>query len=70
MKYKNEPNLKIVWFEEMKKDLIAVIREMSSFLGYHLTEPKVNYVIIPDENTCYQHLLSDQRTHLCHGKVR
>jgi hypothetical protein len=32
----------MVWYEEMKKDLIAVIKDMSKFLGYHLTELKVN----------------------------
>jgi hypothetical protein len=31
----------MVWYEQMKKDLIAVIRDMSKFLGYHLTELKV-----------------------------
>jgi hypothetical protein len=32
----------MVWYEDMKKDLISVIRGMSKFLGYHLTELKVN----------------------------
>ncbi len=40
-KYKDNPNLRIVWFEEMKKDFINVIRETSKYVGYHLTELKV-----------------------------
>ena len=44
-KYKDEPNFKLVWYEDMKKDLIAIIRDMSKFLGYHLTELKVRTVI-------------------------
>ena len=42
MRYRHHSNMKIVWYEEMKKDLIGIIREMSKFLGYHLTELKVN----------------------------
>ena len=41
LKYRDHENFKMVWFEEMKKDLISVIRDMSKFLGYHLTELKV-----------------------------
>ena len=33
--------MKIMWFEDMKKDLISKIKELSKFLGYHLTELKV-----------------------------
>merc|ERR1712024_171097 len=40
-KYKDHPNMKIMWFEDMKKDLISKIKELSKFLGYHLTELKV-----------------------------
>ena len=40
-KYKDHPNMKIMWFEDMKKDLISKIKELSNFLGYHLTELKV-----------------------------
>ena len=33
--------MKFLWFEEMKKDLISVIRETSKFLGYHMTELQI-----------------------------
>ena len=38
---KSHPNLKIMWFEDMKKDLISVIRDVSQFIGYHMTELKI-----------------------------
>ena len=33
--------MKIIWYEDMKADLISIIREMATFLGKHLTELKV-----------------------------
>ena len=33
--------MKIVWFEDMTKNMIKSIREVASFAGYHLTELKV-----------------------------
>ena len=33
--------MKIVWFEDMKNDMMKVIREISKFIGYHMTEYKV-----------------------------
>ena len=33
--------MKIVWYEDMIKDMIKSIREVASFTGYHLTELKV-----------------------------
>ena len=40
-KHRNHPNMKLMWYEDMKKGLIPVIREMTKFLGYHLTELKI-----------------------------
>ena len=40
-KRKDHPNLKIMWFEDMKKDLISVIKDVAKFIGYHMTELKV-----------------------------
>ena len=40
-KRRDQPNMRIVWYEDLKKDLIQAIREMSKFLGYHLTELKI-----------------------------
>jgi len=40
-KYKDHPNMKIVWFEEIKEDMMKVIRDISKFIGYHMTEYKV-----------------------------
>ena len=33
--------MKILWFEDMKKDLISVIKDVANFIGYHMTELKV-----------------------------
>ncbi len=33
--------MKFLWFENMKKDLGQVTRELCDFLGYPLTEDKV-----------------------------
>ena len=33
--------MKILWFEDMKKDLISVIKDVSKYIGYHMTELKV-----------------------------
>ena len=41
MKRKDHPNLKIMWYEDMKKDLIAIIKDVAKFIGYHMTELKV-----------------------------
>ena len=39
-KYKDHPNMKILWFEDMKKDLVSVIKDVASFTGYHITQYK------------------------------
>ena len=33
--------MKILWFEDMKKDLIKIIKDVSKFIGHHMTELKV-----------------------------
>ena len=33
--------MKMVWCEEMKKDMMTVIRDISRFIGYHMTEYKI-----------------------------
>ncbi len=38
---KDHPNMMFLWFEDMKKDLIKVIRDVCKFTGYHLTDYKV-----------------------------
>ena len=40
-KMKDNPNFKIIWFEEMKTDLPKVIRDLCNFLGYELSPEKV-----------------------------
>ena len=40
-KRKDHPNMKIMWYEDMKRDLIAIIKDVSKFIGYHMTELKV-----------------------------
>ena len=44
-KLKDNPNVKIVWFEEMKKDLPKVIRELCDFLGYQLPAETVTALV-------------------------
>ena len=44
-KLKDNPNVKIVWFEEMKKDLPKVIRELCDFLGYQLSAETVSALV-------------------------
>ena len=38
---RDNPNVKIVWYEEMRKDLPKVIRDLCVFLGYELSGEKV-----------------------------
>ena len=33
--------MKFLWFEEIKEDMMKVIKEISQFIGYHMTEYKV-----------------------------
>ena len=40
-KHKDHPNMKILWFEDMKKDLIPVIKDVCTFTGYQLTQDKI-----------------------------
>ena len=30
-----------MWFEDMKEDLISVIKDLAKFLGYHLTQYRI-----------------------------
>ena len=36
------PNLKFLWFEDMKRDLIPIIKDLCNFTGYKLTPEKVD----------------------------
>ena len=40
-KRKDHPNMKFLWFETLKKDLVPVIRDLSKFIGYSMTESKI-----------------------------
>ena len=33
--------MKFLWFEDIRKDLMKTIREVSKFIGYHMTECKI-----------------------------
>jgi len=44
-KLREHPNVKFVWYEEMKKDSRKVITELSEFLGYPLTEAKKDELV-------------------------
>ena len=36
------PSLKLLWFEDMKRDLVPIIKDLCNFTGYQLTPEKVN----------------------------
>ena len=36
-----EPNLKMVWYEDMKRDVVPVIKDLCAFLDVHLSEEKI-----------------------------
>ena len=42
---KDNPNVKIVWFEEMKTDLPKVIQDLCDFLGYELSADKISALV-------------------------
>ena len=33
--------MKFLWYEDMTKDMMKTIREISKFIGYHMTEYKI-----------------------------
>ena len=39
--HRHHPNMKFIWFEDMKNNLISTIRDVSTFLNIHLTELKI-----------------------------
>ena len=42
---RDNPNVKIVWFEDMKRDLPAVIQDLCDFLGYELSDEKTSALV-------------------------
>ena len=40
LKFTNQSEIGILWFEDMKKDLVSVIKDVASFAGYHITQYK------------------------------
>ncbi|XP_023322586.1 sulfotransferase 1C3 [Eurytemora carolleeae] len=44
-KLRNHPNVKFIWFEDMKKDSKKVIEELSVFLEHPLSEEKVDQLV-------------------------
>ena len=42
---KDKPNVKIVWYEDMKKDLPKVIQDLCDFLGYELSAEKISALV-------------------------
>ena len=41
MKHKDEPNVKIVWYEDMVRDLGAAIADLGEFTGHKVPEDKL-----------------------------
>ena len=33
--------MKLLWYEDMKKDLVSVIKKVASFTGYYMTQLKI-----------------------------
>ena len=50
---KDHPNLKILWFEEMKNDMMKVIRDVAYFIGHPITEYKVKVTLVTYSNQIY-----------------
>jgi len=44
-KLKDHPNVKFIWFEEIKKDSKKVIQELTEFLGHPLSEEKMDALV-------------------------
>lgn len=41
-KHKDHPNMKLIWFEDMKTDIKAVIRDIAKFMGKDFPDAKVD----------------------------
>ncbi len=41
---RNHPNVKFIWFEDMKKNQREIIEESADFLGFHLTTKQVRCI--------------------------
>ena len=50
-----------MWFEDMKKDLQKVIREVAAFTGYHLTDYRV---LLLDDHLYVDNFRSDLKCYL------
>jgi hypothetical protein len=48
---RHHPNVKFIWFEDMKQKQGAIIEETADFLGFHLTAKQVNPSFIPSWRT-------------------
>ena len=45
LKHRNHPNLKVIWFEDMKRDLAGVIRDVATFLDRKLSDENVEKLV-------------------------
>jgi hypothetical protein len=45
LKHRNHSNLKVIWFEDMKRDLAGVIRDVATFLDRKLSDENVEKLV-------------------------
>ena len=45
MKYQHHESVKIVWYEDVKKDMVAKIKDIGEFIGFHVPEPKIESLV-------------------------
>ena len=45
MKYRDHPNMKIIWFEDMKTDLAGVIRDVTQFLDRPMSDKIIDLLV-------------------------
>ncbi len=46
--------MKFLWYEDMKKNLGSVIKDVALFLECHLTNEKVKYVPLQRKRQCFK----------------
>ena len=45
LKYQDKSNVKVIWFEEMRKDLTSVINGIGDFVGHHVPSDKLDSLL-------------------------
>ena len=45
MKYKDNESVKMVWFEDMKKDMAGMIKDIGDFIGFQVPDEKMESLL-------------------------